>query len=273
MTPAPNVLSVDDLAANRAGRLTDNQRTRWVGIERAWTDGFRLGAAAFAAIGVASLLGVGGGIGNLTNLVATAACFGLAAVLAWTSIVPGRRLARDLADGQVETVEGPIERRRADRSYGASMRRFFLYVHGRSYEVTAGLYEQAPRMGPVRLYVLPRTHRVVGLELAGGAGDGGSTGANASPRFVGRGDDRPIQSAIIGTWRGQGMTATFSADGTAEARLPNGMDVTGRWSLNGDGRLHVSGFGGNTTAEAVVDGDALEVRIGGVRLPFRREVG
>ena len=44
MTPAalPNVLSVDDLAANRAGRLTDHQRTSWVGFEQAWTSGLRL---------------------------------------------------------------------------------------------------------------------------------------------------------------------------------------------------------------------------------------
>jgi hypothetical protein len=272
MTPAPNVLSVDDLAANRAGRLADNQRTRWVGLERAWTGGLRLGALAFAGVGVASLLGVGGGIGNPTDLVATVACFALAAMLGWVSIVPGRRLARDVAEGRVETVEGPIERRRADRPYGGSMRRFFLYVKGHGYEVTRTLFDEAPREGPVRLYVLPRSHKVVGMELAGGA-DGDVGRDDAAPRFVGRGDDRPIDSAIVGTWRGQGMTATFSPDGTAEARLPNGIDIAGRWSVGADGRLHVSGFGEDTTAEAVIDGDALEVRMDGVRLPFRREVG
>ena len=102
MTPAalPNVLSVDDLAANRAGRLTDHQRTSWVGFEQAWTSGLRLGAAAFGAVGVATLFGLGGGIGSLTDLVMTVGCFALAAGLAWVSVVPGRRLARDLADGR-----------------------------------------------------------------------------------------------------------------------------------------------------------------------------
>jgi hypothetical protein len=28
--PTPNVLSVDDLAANRSGRLTDRQRSAWM---------------------------------------------------------------------------------------------------------------------------------------------------------------------------------------------------------------------------------------------------
>jgi hypothetical protein len=270
-TPAPvaNVLSVDDLAANRAGRLADNQRLAWVGIQRASTSGFRLAALAFAGIGVATLLGVGGGIDSLTNLVGTVGCFAVAAVLGWVSIVPGRRLARDLADGRVETVEGPIERRRADRSYGTSGGRHFLYVGGRGYEVTRSQYEEAPTIGPVRLYALPRTHKVVTLEPGGGEARAADGGVAA---FVGgHGDGRAIESAIVGTWRGEGIRATFSVDGSAGAQLPNGMDLVGRWSVDGDGRLHVTVFGDDTAAEAVVDGDTLEIRMDGVRMLFRRE--
>jgi hypothetical protein len=269
MTAAPNVLSVDDLAANRTGRLTDRQRTSWVGFERARTSGLRLGAVAFAAVGVATLLGLGGGIGNPTNLVGTSGCFVLAAGLAWVSIVPGRRLADDLGEGRVETVEGSIERRRADRAYGGTTRRFFLYVHGRAYEVTRTMFDEAPRIGPVRLYVLPRTHKTVSLE-PGASGGGGDASA---PRFVGQGDGRPIESAIVGSWRGQGMSATFSPDGTARARLPSGVEVDATWLVDDRGELNVSGFGEDLTAEAVVDGDALEIRVDGVRLPFKREAG
>ena len=270
MTPAalPNVLSVDDLAANRAGRLTDHQRTSWVGFEQAWTSGLRLGAAAFGAVGVATLLGLGGGIGSLTDLVMTVGCFALAAGLAWVSVVPGRRLARDLADGTVETVDGPIERRRTDRTYGGTPRRHFLYVHGRAYQVTRSMYDNAPLMGPVRLYALPRSHKVVGLE-PGATRDTGN--GVAEPAFVGQGDGRPIESSIVGSWRGQGMSATFSPDGTARARLPSGVEVDATWLVDDRGGLHVSGFGEDLTAEAVVDGDALEIRMDGLRLPFRRE--
>jgi hypothetical protein len=272
MTPAalPNVLSVDDLAANRAGRLTDHQRTSWVGFEQAWTSGLRLGAAAFGAVGVATLFGLGGGIGNLTDLVMTVGCFTLAAGLAWVSVVPGRRLARDLADGTVETVEGPIERRRTDRTYGGTPRRHFLYVHGRAYQVTRSMYDDAPLMGPVRLYALPRTRKVVSLEPGASRDTGGDA---AAPQFVGQGDGRPIEAAIVGSWRGQGMSATFLPDGTARARLPSGVEVDATWLVDDRGGLHVSGFGEDLSAQAVVDGDALEIRMDGLRLPFRREAG
>ena len=271
--PTPNVLSVDDLAANRSGRLTDHQRSAWVAYHRASTDGFLIGAVAFAGIGVATLLGLGGGIGSLTNLVATAGCFVLAAFLAWNSIVPRRRLARDLAEGRLETVEGPIERRRTDRTYGSTPRNHFLYVHGRPYQVTRADYEAAPLMGPVRLYALPRSHKVISME-PGGDGDvrPGVAAADASPGYVGQGDGRPVENAILGTWRGQGMTATFSPDGTAVANMPNGIALSGRWSVDGNGGFHFTGLGReDTPAQVVIDGDALEIRMDGVRLPFRRE--
>jgi hypothetical protein len=270
-TPAPvaNVLSVDELAANRSGRLADSQRHAWTGIQGASTSGFRLGALAFAGIGVATLLGVGGGIGSLTNLVGTVGCFAIAAVLGWLSIVPARRLARDLAEGRVETVEGPIERRRVDRQFGGTRRRHFLYVGGRGYEVTRGQFDEAPTIGPVRLYALPRSHKVISLEPGGGeakAPDGGSA------NYVGgQGDDQSVASAIVGSWTGQGMRATFSGDGSADVRLPTGVDITGKWSVDGDGRFHLTSFGDEFAAEAVVKGDALEIRMDGVRLPFRRE--
>jgi hypothetical protein len=270
--PAPNVLSVDDLAANRSGRLTEHQRSAWMAYQRASTDGFLIGAVAFAGIGVATLLGLGGGIGSLTNLVATAGCFVLAVFLAWNSIVPRRRLARDLAEGRLETIEGPIERRRTDRTYGSTPRNHHLYVHGRAYQVTRSDYEAAPLMGPVRLYALPRSHKVIGLE-PGGDGDvrGGATALTASPGYVGQGDGRPLETAILGTWRGQDMTATFSPDGTARARMRNGMELSGQWSVGGNGGFHFTGLGQDTPAQVVIDGDALEIRMDGMRLPFRRE--
>jgi hypothetical protein len=266
----PNVLSVDDIAANRAGRLADNQRSAWVAYQRASTDGFLIGAVAFAGIGVATLLGLGGGIGSLTNVVATAGCFVLAVFLAWNSIMPRRRLAQDLAEGRLETVEGPIERRRVTRSYGSGPSRHYVWVRGRAYQVTRSDYDGAPLMGPVRLYVLPRSHKVVSLEPGASPV---TDAASATPRFVGQGDGRPIESAIVGTWRGPGMSATFLPDGTARARLPSGVEVDARWSVDDHDELHVSGFGEDLEAGAVVDGDALEIRMDGLRLPFTREAG
>ena len=130
------------------------------------------------------------------------------------------------------------------------------------------MYDDAPLMGPVRLYALPRSHKVVGLE-PGATRDTGN--GVAEPAFVGQGDGRPIESSIVGSWRGQGMSATFSPNGTARARLPSGVEVDATWLVDDRGGLRVSGFGEDLTAEAVVDGDALEIRMDGLRLPFRRE--
>ena len=66
---------------------------------------------------------------------------------------------------------------------------------------------------------------------------------------------------------------TFSPDGTARARLPSGVEVDATWLVDDRGGLRVSGFGEDLTAQAVVDGDALEIRMDGLRLPFRREAG
>jgi len=90
---------------------------------------------------------------------------------------------------------------------------------------------------------------------------------------VGQGDGRPVETAILGTWRGQGMTATFSPDGTARAQMPNGMELSGQWSVDGNGGFHFTGLGQDTPAQVVIDGDALEIRMDGLRLPFRREAG
>jgi hypothetical protein len=260
MAVVVNTLAEDALAANRAGRLASSQQTAWVGIERAWIGGYRLGALAFAAVGVAVLLGLGAAEPATTRLLGIAGCFVVAAVLSWASFVPARRLAQDLREGRIEIVEGPIRKRRVTGGGSMTRTRCYLVAGGRQFECSSGQYDRAPETGAVRLFVLPRSRKVVNLEPL--VADGPLARAA---------EDHPSAASIVGAWRGQGMTATFAPDGTAEAQLPNGIVVTGRWSIDAHGRVRVTGLGGeDAPVEVAIAGDAMDVRMDGVRLPFRR---
>ena len=268
-TAVPNTLAEDALAANRAGRLADSQRTAWVQGVRAWIGGYRLGALAFGAVGVAVLLGLGTNEPGVTRYLGIAGCFLVAGILAWASYVPPHRLAVDLREGRVETVEGSVRKRRIYTS-GTTPTRHYLRIGGRQYECTPWQYEAAPNTGSVRLYVLPRSHKVINLETLIAATAPGRAASEPAAGVLP--EDRPSAGEIVGTWRGPGMTATFRPDGAASAQLANGVTVPGRWSIDADGRVRVTGLaGGDETFEVAVAGDALEVRMDGARLPFHRE--
>ncbi len=270
-TVAPNTLAEDALAANRAGRLADSQRTAWVAGVRAWIGGYRLGAVAFGAVGVAVLLGLGKNEPGITRYLGIAGCFLVAGVLAWASYVPPHRLAVDLREGRVETVEGPVRKRRVYTS-NTTPTRHYLRVGGRQFQCTPWQYEAASDSGPYRLYVLPRSHKVINLEPLMATATPGR--APSEPAGAVQAEARPSAAELVGTWRGPGITATFLADGAASARLANGVTVPGRWSIGADGRVQVTGLaGGDETVDVAIAGDTLEVRMDGARIPFHRESG
>ena len=196
----------------------------------------------------------------------------MAGILAWASFVPPHRLAVDLKEGRVETVEGSVRKRRVYTS-GTTPTRHYLRIGGRQFECTPGQYEAAPDMGSVRLYVLPRIaqgHQPRAADRGAGAGAGPRPDRLAAVQA----EDRPSAAELVGTWRGPGMTATFLPDGAASAQLANGVTVPGRWSIDADGRVRVTGLaGGDETFEVAIAGDALEVRMDGARLPFQRDRG
>jgi hypothetical protein len=78
---------------------------------------------------------------------------------------------------------------------------------------------------------------------------------------------------MVGSWHGPLMDVTFAGDGGATAATANGMRLAGRWSVDGDGKLHLTGMGEDMVTEALVTGDALSIVMNGERMAFRRVAG
>jgi hypothetical protein len=163
--PMNGVLSPADLDANRAGRLTDQQRRGFGNLER----GARKDRVAFAVIcaGIAGLLAVSNGTGPKTEyrplfIVAFAAG---ALVLLWAGLFQVDSLTRDLRAGSVASVEGAIGKDHRSSSSGShSTTIHWLEMPGLRFEVGPDTYAAAPDAGYMRLFYLPRSHKVVNFE-------------------------------------------------------------------------------------------------------------
>jgi len=84
---------------------------------------------------------------------------------------------------------------------------------------------------------------------------------------------RPLDEAILGTWRMGPTSVSFMPNGTMVATLPGGRQQQGRWSIGADGRLHADAPGLGQAAEAWVAGDTLTVAENGQGLSFKRATG
>jgi hypothetical protein len=85
-------------------------------------------------------------------------------------------------------------------------------------------------------------------------------------------DPRPLEDAIVGTWKNILMSVTFSSGGRLTIRLP-GETRDARWSVDRDGRLSadISGTGGRETADAWVAGSQLTINLDGQSVTFTRQ--
>jgi hypothetical protein len=299
------------LEANRNGRLTDAQLKDWAGAERNWSGTVSLMALVLAVAGIGSLVGVVHlPLPTSVRLLAGVACLAGAGVLVYVSLLGGGQLARDLRDGRVESAEGAVATSHQQVNAGADPGFYYLEVAGRRLRCDLATYDAAPRGGIVRVYFLPRSRKVVNLErladrpLPAGALDDPSmavvqvahglvshdrtqqaeamatmvamkdamTGPVTPPPADQR-DAQPLAEAIVGAWRGPAMKVTFSADGTATAAMANGMTQAGRWSVGGDGKLHLDGLGQDMATDAWIAGDVLTVDMGATPMSFQRVGG
>ncbi len=299
----------DALQANREGRLTDAQRETWAGADRTWRGNVRLMALVLGLAGVLLVAGIGQApFPAFARLPIGALCLIIAGALVYVSTLGGGALTRDLRDGRVEMVEGAISRERGLPVYtGPNPERCYLNVGDRRLACSRTAYDAAPLAGSVRAYYLPRSRRLVNLEglpdrpLPAGALDrpleaagqilkafvtGDRTQrAEAMATFTamenaivaesiappqGKTDSRSLENAIVGSWHSPMMDVTFTADGSASARMVSGTTMAGRWSVGRDGKLRLSGMGQDMETEAAVVGDALTVVMDGDRMTFRR---
>jgi hypothetical protein len=167
-----------------------------------------------------------------------------------------KALDRDLRQGRVQALTGPIAREQELATDPDGTRVYFLKVGDQRFPVTAMTFEGAPRSGQVRLYYLPVSRKVVNLEALT---DGILTGA-----------PRPLADAIIGSWRNHFATATFTLDGHVTASVM-GRQSTGQWSVDSEGRLHAEIAGRSEIAQASIDGDELRITLAGREVTLARQ--
>jgi hypothetical protein len=154
-----------DLESNRAGRLTPDQRKGFGALER----GIRKDRVVFGlilAVIAALVLTSNGRTGNALERPAFGAAFGAGAVffLLYGLFITDS-LTRDLRSGAVQSAEGAIGKHTySSQGRNGSITTHFLEVGAKNWQVASGTYAAAPDAGWVRLYYLPRSHKVVNLE-------------------------------------------------------------------------------------------------------------
>jgi hypothetical protein len=163
-TTSPNIYSAADIEANRAGRLTDNQRRDLKGQARSFSRGM-LFAALFAVV-IGALLAISNGPApNAWARPAASAAFFLGALVCLFLALRPNPEAADASDGRVDAVDGPIGKTHyTTHGKNSSITSYYLEVGEKRYEVGSAEYSAAPDAGWVRVYVTPRTHIVVNLE-------------------------------------------------------------------------------------------------------------
>src|SRR5947209_4540990 len=241
------------LEANRNGSLTDVQRQGLRGMERGTRKGELSFAALAVAIGFIVLVGARSSAPVLAHVGIPLVCVVIAIFLMVRALGGGDKLARDLRNPRVESLEGPISRRVRQVGSSTSGESHYLTVAGRQFEVGRRAYAAAPDAGFVRIYFLSISGHVVNLEnlpdrsLADGttpqamaqeykqalhshdraqidevraemAGTAHAFQAafseNVAPPPEESRDQRPLAEAIQGRWSNGPITADFSQNGT-----------------------------------------------------------
>ena len=159
-----DVYSAPDIEANRAGRLTDHQRSYLKTAARSFNRSMLTGAVFAAVIGV--LVATSNGhTSNAWERPAAAGAFFLGAVVCLLVALRPNPEAVDASGGRVEAVDGAIGKKHYTTSgRSSSITTYYLEIGENRYEVGGAEYNAAPDAGWVRLYITPRTHKVVNFE-------------------------------------------------------------------------------------------------------------
>jgi hypothetical protein len=304
--PTAGVLSAADLDVNRSGALSDTQRRNLRSMDRGIRKQDLVFAVLAAAVGILVLTSTGPAPNAWLRPVAGVAFLIAAAFELYRATALGDALSQDLRNGRVQALDGAVMRR---RSSGKTTTFYYLEVAGRRFEVGRAAFETAPDAGYVRLFFLPRSHKVVNLERlpdrplppgeitpqevfstmaaafrthdrvqkaeafaqlgAMGTAVKAEFTAPAAPPPPDQRDPGPLAEAILGTWKLGVMSLSFMPDGTVVAVLPNGPQ-RGRWSIGADGRLHADAMGRDIAGQAWVAGDALTIEADGGALTYHR---
>jgi len=299
----------DALEANRSGHLTTEQRDRLRPIARYARQSAFIVAVVLAVASAMVVSDRQLSLPAVLRLPLAGVCLVLAAFFLLRAIVGGDALTRDLRHMKVQTAEGPIGKRRGG-STGRSGRRAYLFDVGDGTFRAASRrsYDAAPDAGMVRVFYLPRSRRVVNLERLPDVAFASGTTAKEMVASLGAAvrshnrrevneirakmapvmdavnaardepvtrptlaDPRPLEQAIVGTWRSAILSVTFDADGSVSATMLGGMQRRGRWSVDRRGRFVSDIMGHEDATEAWVVGDELTITADGTALKFTRD--
>lgn len=171
------------LEANRAGKLTSQQRQGFRGQSR----GFRKAELQFAVI--LTILGLLVWFAEGPAKYATVkpligiGCLIIAGFLVVRSFLGADAVTQDLRSGRVESVEGAITKTTVmSSSRGSSSTSYYFTVSGKRVRVWRDAYRAAPEAGMVKIYYLPHSHELVNMERL--ADTGLSPDAMKSPEAV-----------------------------------------------------------------------------------------
>jgi hypothetical protein len=312
MTQSGSVsLSPADLETNKAGRLSDSQRKGFANLDRAIRKDQFFFAAVFLILAAVLFTANGPAPNAALRPVAGAVLVVLAAVFLLRAMTLGDSLLQDLRSGRVDTIEGALGKRRVSTgSHGTTSTLYYFDVSGRSFSVGERTYETAPDAGIVRVYFLPRSHKVVNFERLPDRplpADimSSPTAAISSLATAFRSHDRVqaaearAQMAAVKDAFEAGKTAMFAKPpsgphdprplaeailGTWQAGfvsitfMPDGTMVAsfgprqqhGHWSVGPDGRLRSDATGRDQVADAFVTGDTLSITDAGQSLSLQR---
>jgi len=209
---------------------------------------------------------------------------------------------------KVQSTEGPIGKHRGGSTGRSGTRSYWFEVGDGTFRATRRSYDAAPDAGMVRVFYLPRSRRVVNLERLPDVAFASGTTAKEMVASLGAAvrshnrrevneirakmapvmdavnaardepvtrptlaDPRPLEQAIVGTWRSAILSVTFDADGSVSATMLGGMQRRGRWSVDRRGRFVSDIMGHEDATEAWVVGDELTITADGTALKFTRD--
>lgn len=295
------------LEINRAGTLSDEQRTTLTAYVRHSRGNDPVLAAAAAILGLVLLTTAGAaGIPWIAPFGVAAFVVAAGLVLGWAGVFSP--VLRDVRAGRVESAEGALRKEHHWVSPASRANTYYLDVGGRRLVTTRASYEALPDAGIFRLYYVPRSRRVVNVERlpdrplppdaldspaalvqthaqdfrSGGAAEAQprlaalqarlspESSAATAPHAPEERDPRPLAQAILGSWRGGAFSLVFTPDGAVTVSFPTGRQIHGRWSVDLAGRLRTVTTGEEKAEEAWVVEDALNLVTEGRTLVFRR---
>jgi hypothetical protein len=254
-----NPFPPEALADNRRGELTVTQRDGFAGTLRLRNRRATIVAAVLFAGAILVGLLAPASLALVWRIAIVGVALGIAVSLILRVVTGGdRALSHDLRRGRVESVTGPIAQEEESAMDVDSTSIYILRVASERFTVSPTASKAAPRTGQVRLYYLPESRRVVNLERLAD---------QAAPTGIAQ---RPLQEAIVGSWRNNFATATFTADGRVTASVM-GRRSAGQWSVDTEGLLHAEIAGRAEVAEASVSGNELRIRLTGREVTLLRE--